>query len=267
MDDKSSILIIEDEVDLSDMLKFQLESKGYQVDVANNGIEGLEKLEKIKPNLILLDLNMPKMGGIEFYNQITDNEGNPKYPVLVLTARANMEQMFKDFNVDGFISKPFELDVLMEEIEVIIGNHTALEQKKRRSAEGSSSVMIIEDDEAKANGFKLVFSKVGYKVSIVKNGAEAIEKIKEEKAEIVLINMMLPGMSGDQVVLKLSRMPMLMRIDYIVYIKQGGLVSHSVLENYRKKSGNQIYVDTDDPRSLLETVKGILSRRKEDEKD
>src|SRR4029077_16070984 len=81
---------------------------------------GLAKLEIFKPDLIILDMNMPRMGGLEFYQKISDQLNQPKYPVLVLTARANMETLFKELNIDGFMAKPFEVDNLLEEINIII---------------------------------------------------------------------------------------------------------------------------------------------------
>ena len=101
------ILLIDDEVNLQQLMKITLKSRNYHVETANNGLEGLTKLETVKPDLIILDMNMPKMGGLEFYQKICDGNSRPKYPVLVLTARANMEQLFKQLNIDGFMAKPF----------------------------------------------------------------------------------------------------------------------------------------------------------------
>ena len=109
MGGKKTILVIDDEVDLTHMLKFWLEREGYNAVTAGNGLEGLEKLRNLKPDLIILDVNMPKMGGIEFYHQICNGGGKPPFPIFVLTARANREEVFRDLAVDGFMSKPFEI--------------------------------------------------------------------------------------------------------------------------------------------------------------
>ena len=119
---QKTILLIDDEIDLQQLTKIALQSKGYKVETANNGLEGLAKLETLKPDLIILDMNMPKMGGLGFYQKICDGGAHAPYPVLVLTARANMEQLFKQLNVDGFMAKPFEIDALLHEVETIIQN-------------------------------------------------------------------------------------------------------------------------------------------------
>jgi DNA-binding response OmpR family regulator len=127
MSAQKTILLIDDEINLQTMVKITLQTKQYNVVLANNGLEGLEQLKTVKPDLIILDMNMPKMGGVEFYQKICDKNGRPQYPVLVLTARANMEQLFKQFNIDGFMAKPFEIDQLLNEVDTII---------KKRSASG-----------------------------------------------------------------------------------------------------------------------------------
>ena len=107
MSNPKTILLIDDEIDLQQLVKIALKSKGYTIETANNGLEGLAKLETLKPDLIILDMNMHKMGGLEFYQTICYGTDKPRYPVLVLTARANMEQLFKQLNIDGFMAKPF----------------------------------------------------------------------------------------------------------------------------------------------------------------
>jgi len=120
MNHPKTILVIDDDVDLQELIKMTLRSQGYHVAGAGNGLEGLEQLKTLKPDLIILDINMPKMGGVEFYGMICDLQGKPRYPVLVLTARANMETLIKQFDIQGFMPKPFEIDDLLKKVASII---------------------------------------------------------------------------------------------------------------------------------------------------
>src|SRR5262249_39307831 len=115
-----TILIVEDEEDLVSMMKFQFEANGYAVVSASNGVEGLSKLSRIQPDLIILDLNMPKVGGIEFCHRIALPDGTLKYPVMVLTARAHTEEIMKEFKLAGFMTKPFKIEQLLKQVEDII---------------------------------------------------------------------------------------------------------------------------------------------------
>ena len=120
MNNAKMILLIDDDIDLQQLTKITLKAKGYVVETANNGLEGLSKLETIKPDLIILDMNMPKLGGIGFYQKILNSQDRPRYPVLVLTARTNLEQLLTQMNIDGFIAKPFEIDDLIRKVDTII---------------------------------------------------------------------------------------------------------------------------------------------------
>jgi len=112
--------LIDDERDLTEMIEFQLKDEGYCVEVAYDGLEGLEKLKTFTPDLIILDINLPRMGGIEFYKKTCLPDGSSRYPVLVMTARANLESVFQGLKVEGFLSKPFEIDVLLSEVRDIL---------------------------------------------------------------------------------------------------------------------------------------------------
>ena len=120
MDTNKRILIIDDEVDLIQLIGFQFKSKGFEVQTADDGLEALQKVHEFRPDLIILDVNMPRMGGLEFYSKICGTNGRPLYPVLVLTARANIQGPFKDLEIDGFITKPFDIEHLVHEAELII---------------------------------------------------------------------------------------------------------------------------------------------------
>jgi two-component system response regulator MprA len=120
MTNLNMILLIDDDIDLQQLTKIALKSRGYIVETANNGLEGLSKLEIIKPDLIILDMNMPKLGGLGFYQKICNGKDHPLYPVLVLTARTNLEQLLTQMNIDGFIAKPFEIDELLRKVDAII---------------------------------------------------------------------------------------------------------------------------------------------------
>ena len=120
MSEQKLILLIDDEQDLVDMIGFQLRARGFRVDTAPDGRAGLERLKTVKPDLIVLDMNMPNMGGIEFFQNICDEHSNPRYPVFVLTACTNMmiwNTLFADSKIEGFMPKPFEIEQLISAID------------------------------------------------------------------------------------------------------------------------------------------------------
>ena len=216
----AKILIIDDEEDLRESLKYVFKMKGYEVELAEDGVQGLKKLETYKPDLIVLDLNMPNMGGIEFYQKICEGDV-PKYPVFVLTARANMEQFFKDFNVDGFMAKPFEIPELMDEVSAVINKRLSKAADSTPKG-GYKNVFIVENDPVLSVKVCAAFLVNGFSVNLAKTGTEAIERISKAVPEVACVKMDLPDISGEIVIAKLKRMAKTSHIKYILFASNMG---------------------------------------------
>ena len=148
MDTNKKILIIDDEIDLTQMIGYQFKANGFEVKTASDGLAALEIVHQFKPDLIILDINMPRMGGIEFYSKICDTNGKPLYPVLVLTARANIKGLFQDLQIDGFMIKPFEIDQLVHEADLIIKKRSQqAPQAKPGLSRGPRKICIVDNDQ------------------------------------------------------------------------------------------------------------------------
>jgi len=218
MDELKKILLIDDEINLQQLVKVVLSTKGYNVTTADNGKDGLEKLEAADPDLIILDMNMPVMGGVEFYQRICDAWSQPKYPILILTARANMEEFFKGMDIDGFMAKPFEIDDLLTEVHRILAKRSgAARAAKPRDANQPAKVCIAETDAPTRDKIGAAFLDAGYLVHMVHSGTEAIEHIFTMVPEIALISFGLHDISGDAVIAKLKKMPKTQDVKFILY--------------------------------------------------
>ncbi|MDD4899065.1 MAG: response regulator [Candidatus Omnitrophica bacterium] len=162
METRKRILIIDDEEDLVRMLKAHLEKQGYEVYAAYDGQQGLEVVNAKHPDLVVLDINLPVMNGIEFYEKITTSYGKTKVPVLVLTARDELGELFKEIDADGFLAKPFETNDLLIAIQKIldrkddpviflidiIRNRPNLQELKRALTEERFKVVVLENFDA-----------------------------------------------------------------------------------------------------------------------
>jgi DNA-binding response OmpR family regulator len=236
------------------MLQFKFEAEGYKVVTARDGVEGLEKLKNIQPNLIILDMNMPRMGGLEFYKNICVSGVKPQYPVLVLTARANLESLFKDFAIDGFMIKPFDIDQLAKQVDAIIkkGIQSEKAERPRFKSGALRRVFLAENDPGVYNNLALAFLNAGYAVNSAHSGAEAIERISEDVPNIALIKLGLQDIGGDLVITRLRHMAKTANVEYILYAQAGDVSAQPVLQKIGEKS--RTFIEYARPEELLEAV-------------
>jgi DNA-binding response OmpR family regulator len=125
MIDKSvkSILCIEDEPEMIDLIRLILTRRGFEVRGANGGKEGLEAIRAQRPDLVLLDLMMPDMDGWEVYQQMKADEQMRDIPVIVVTAKAQSIDKVLGLHiakVDDYIAKPFSPQELMSSVEKVL---------------------------------------------------------------------------------------------------------------------------------------------------
>ncbi len=217
--EKNKILLIDDDSSLLVTLRDFLSFEGYEVIVADSGEQGLEKLKDYEPDLIVLDMSMPGMGGIGFLKAISDPEGNIKYPVLVLTARANMAEFFANVDVDGFIPKPCNPEELLMEVARIIFLKKGSGQKKKSDigAEPNKNILIGEDDAGVLNNITESFIRAGFDVETVTKGPEILEKAILYKPAVIVVKRILTGMNGDVVANLLKEMPNTKEIPVVLY--------------------------------------------------
>ncbi|MCK5180309.1 MAG: response regulator, partial [Candidatus Omnitrophica bacterium] len=100
------ILIVDDDKGIVEVVKIALTKKGYEVFTAGDGNEGIEKVKAHSPDLILLDVVMPEMNGYEFLRALKALEGKALTPVVMVTAKEEMEELFKFEGVKEYIVKP-----------------------------------------------------------------------------------------------------------------------------------------------------------------
>jgi DNA-binding response OmpR family regulator len=120
---KKKILVVEDEAELTRAIQIRLEQAGYEVLIAYDGKEALEKAREENPDLIVLDLMLPKIDGYKVCRMLKFDEKYKKIPVVMLTARAQEkdEDLGYEVGADVFITKPFKYQVLLTKIRELLG--------------------------------------------------------------------------------------------------------------------------------------------------
>ena len=116
------ILLVDDEIQLITMVQMRLEANGYEVITANDGQEGLEKAKSENPDLIMMDVMMPKMDGYKVCGLLKNDTRYSKIPVILFTARVQQDdkELGGEVDADAYVTKPFEPYVLLAKIEELL---------------------------------------------------------------------------------------------------------------------------------------------------
>lgn len=179
MDEKDSrILVVDDEQDLCEILKFNLETEGYQVETANSAEEALEK-DIASYNLLLLDVMMGGMSGFQLAKQLKNSEVTAHIPIIFLTARDTENYTVTGFNLgaDDYISKPFSIREVMVRVRAVL----------RRTAsrlEGAEEPAVISYQGLLLNLDKKSVSVDGEDVPFTKTEFELLRLLLEERGRV-----------------------------------------------------------------------------------
>ena len=179
MDEKDSrILVVDDEQDLCEILKFNLETEGYQVETANSAEDALEK-DIASYNLLLLDVMMGGMSGFQLAKQLKNSEVTAHIPIIFLTARDTENDTVTGFNLgaDDYISKPFSIREVMVRVRAVL----------RRTAsrlEGAEEPAVISYQGLLLNLDKKSVSVDGEDVPFTKTEFELLRLLLEERGRV-----------------------------------------------------------------------------------
>lgn len=209
---KENILIVEDETALSSVLKSKLEKEGYTVKVAEDGEEGYEKIKEWKPDLILLDIVMPKMDGYRVLEKMKDEDVH--IPVIIISNSGQpveLEKTKKLGAVDHLIKTQFEPKEVIKKVSAYLdgkkqeGEQGEVEKKKSKDGENDLDVkvMVVEDDSFLRDLITRELSKRGFTIYEGVDGEKAVSQLDKIKPDIILLDIILPAIDGFEVLEKI----------------------------------------------------------------
>ncbi|OKS86336.1 response regulator transcription factor [Mucilaginibacter polytrichastri] len=158
---KHKILIVDDEPDILELIEYNLKKEGYQVYSASNGQEGVNEAKKVLPDLIILDIMMPKMDGIEACRIMRTMPEFKNTFMVFLTARSEEYSEIAGFNVgaDDYIAKPIKPRALVSRINAILRRNSSPEEVSDNKLEVSDLVIDREAYLVFQEGRKVVLAK------------------------------------------------------------------------------------------------------------
>lgn len=158
---KQKILIVDDEPDILELIEYNLKKEGYQVFLANNGQEGIAVAKKVHPDLIILDIMMPKMDGIEACRLMRAIPEFKSTFMVFLTARSEEYSEIAGFNVgaDDYIAKPIKPRALVSRINAILRRNSSTDEVSDNKVEIGDLVIDREAYLVYQDGKKVVLAK------------------------------------------------------------------------------------------------------------
>ena len=152
--ESATILIVEDEQDIRELLAYNLEKEGYATVQAADGKEGLDLARSRKPDLILLDLMLPKMDGLAVCRELERDSGTVRIPIIMLTARGEDVDRILGFELgaDDYVVKPFNIRELLLRIRAILRRQVMVESNPVLTRHGVS----VDPAAHKVTEFRLI---------------------------------------------------------------------------------------------------------------
>lgn len=198
------ILIVDDDQMNCDLLQTVFTRHGYQVISTTSGPEGLALFQKHAPRVTLLDLRMPHMDGLTILKEIRAMD--PHAPVIILGGGATevQENQARALRVTDFIRKGLSLDILVEAVNRVAQlpsrPHAApISQGGHEPQPIDESILVVDDDPLVRDLLVKFMSRRGYRVVGVKDGYDALRLVDETSPDVVLLDMVMPGMAGIEV--------------------------------------------------------------------
>lgn len=208
---KNKILLIEDEEALVEVLAVKLKKENYQVEVAYDGESGYEKIKKWKPDLILLDIVLPKMDGYEVLEKL--NEDKNKTPVIIISNSGQFVELEKTQKlgaVDFLVKTQFDPSEVVTKVRNYLENKSIAKNKEIKPKEDEAGgkkigvkVLIVEDDSFLREICVKKLMKEGFTVFEAVDGEQSLKEIEQIKPDVVLLDIMLPAIDGFEVLSKI----------------------------------------------------------------
>ena len=218
------ILIIDDEIHIVELLKFNLENNGYKVDYSYDGFDGYLKTKEFQPDLILLDWMLPNISGIDLLKKIRSDETLEQIPVIMLTAKNMEEDKLEGLEdgADGYITKPFSVKEVLARITSVL---------RRYKYTSNEKIEVLKADDIQVNVNKHIVTKNGQEIELTLKEFQILKLLIENKGNVLTRTFLLDKIWG-----------------YDYYGETRTLDVH--IRHLRKKIG-------DNDSKLIETVRGV----------
>ncbi len=223
--EKPLALVIEDSVQAGELLRLHIESAGYRVEIARDGSDAIEKAKRLHPNVITLDLMLPLKDGWQVMKELKRHPLCKHIPIVIVSIIDEKNLGFSLGAVDYFV-KPVNKEDLLSALDRVRLQPKAHSQIPK--------VLVIDDDKAATDLVQVILENEGYLVLKAFHGKEGIEMAARERPDVIILDLIMPEMSGVNVAYQLKQIPATRTIPIII------LTSMDIDEETKDKLGNYV---------------------------
>lgn len=237
-----TILVVEDNPTTLKMLRVALEAEGYRVVEAGDGRTALAAVERARPDLVLQDLILPDMDGLELVRRLRVLDGCADLPVVALSGFLSRleESRTTDVGFTSFLVKPIEPSRLVEALRI----HLPRPGGWRRPAAQPARLLLVDDDPAQLKLARVHFGHVGFDVSTATSVDEALRMAEANPPDVILSDVLMPAMDGFQLCLAIRHHPRLKHLPLVLQSAYYGSPDDADLA--RRVGANALIVRTSD---------------------
>jgi heterodisulfide reductase subunit A len=217
---QGQILVMEDEASVAEGLEMILKEKGYRVDLAKTGKEALKVLDQKEFDLLVADLRLPDMNGMDVIREARKKKTRAE--VIVITGYASVPSAVEAMKtgVIDYLPKPFTEEEFIGRVERALERREGPLPKGRKESSETSEikadvqaeekvprvhVLVVEDEPSVGMGLKMILMEKGYGVDLVGTGKEALKEAEQREYELLVADLRLPDMNGTQIIRKMKK--------------------------------------------------------------
>ncbi|MFW6134768.1 MAG: response regulator [Elusimicrobiota bacterium] len=204
MGKKNLVLIVDDEMGIRESLALNLETEGYKVVGVSGGDKAVEIAKRRPADIILLDVLMPGMDGVETLKKIKEKYKEGEEPTVVMMSGYDVDEKVEEaytLGVKKFFKKPVNIEELKKELAKLLK-----EKGVKGRGKESPSVLIVDDETLTRDMLNSVLSEAGYEVKTASDGEEALKEMTGDNYNVILLDVKLPDTNGFDLCEKIKKM-------------------------------------------------------------